>query len=261
MSEAEDAAGVSMEPPIYSSTGLDHTLVNMSTPCGTGWEVLPTTHPTIQSLVMYRLFRAGLGLTTLVTSATTPQLTPVGDHVPISDKDSSEAASENEQLRLLLEECVDLLHKSIAGSHRGPDSGGWVVAWTVATQKRLAQFDSWGSETTTWADVPWRRSALGFLLQFFALDTEASGTGDRQTGVQPDVAAQPRWLAALKHQVESFDAGLHSIAEEGEDLSLPRRWVPRGLPRRGPHAAAHRWWFQTADEAVLAAGFLWGNRC
>lgn len=264
MSEAEDADGLSMEPPIYSSTGLDHTLVNVSTPWKSGGEVsrvLPTTQPTIQSLVMYRLFRAGLGLTTLVTSASTPQPTPVDDHVPTSETDSSEAASANEQLQLLLEECMDLLHRSIAASRRGPDNGGWVVDWTAGTQKRLAQFDSWGSETVNWADIPWRRSALGFLLQFFTPSTEASGTGDGQTDARLEVAAQPRWLAAVTRQVESFDTALHSIAEEGEDLSLPRRWVPRGLPRRGVHAAAHRWWFQTADEAVLAAGFLWGNRC
>ena len=77
----------------------------------------------------------------------------------------------------------------------------------------------------------------------------------------PAFAQEEGTVAILKRQVESLDLSLANVAEEGEDLSLPRSWVPRGLPRAGVEAEAHRWWFQTADEAVLAAGFLWGNRC
>ena len=287
--EAEEAESSAMEPPIYSGSGLDHTLVNLpparsdADESGDAARLLPTTYPTIESLIMYRLFRAGLGLTTLTLPAAPAQRTPVDDHVPAAaPQDSSGSvaavAAENEQLRLLLEECNSLLHESLASSRRGPNSGGWVVSWCVATQKRsLEQFDPWATGAMNWPDIPWRRSALGFLLQFFTASiapppVDGSSNHNDEVAAPPpvdgnsssshsDEVAERGWVTAVKRQVESFDVALCNVAEEGEDLSLPRRWVPRGLPRRGPEADAHKWWFQTADGRVLTAGFLWGNRC
>jgi hypothetical protein len=113
-----------------------------------------------------------------------------------------------------------------------------------------------------WPDIPWRRSALGFLLQFFS--EKFFEPSDKLTDAFGDGALVEQhfsWAINLRDQVENrFDAVLEEIKEDGEDLSLPRRWVPLGLPRRGVEAAAHKWWFEAPpDEAALAA--FWGNRC
>ena len=116
---AEEALPVAdealMEPPIYSSTGLERELVRLpsaeapppaqppraaSPSKSTDATVrrLPTSHPSLESLVMYRIFRAGLGLTTY--QAGRPSARPVDDH----DVGAAQTEiSENKELASMLE--------------------------------------------------------------------------------------------------------------------------------------------------------------
>ena len=111
--EADEAL---MEPPIYSSTGLERELVRLpsaeapppaqppraaSPSKSTDATVrrLPTSHPSLESLVMYRIFRAGLGLTTY--QAGRPSARPVDDHDVGAAQ--TELIAENKELASMLE--------------------------------------------------------------------------------------------------------------------------------------------------------------
>ena len=246
-----DASSWSVEPAIYSSSGLDRRMLVSLPRAGedsddTSTATPPSSQPTLETLVMYRFFRVGLGLNTLAKST-------VPDDAGADA--AAAAAPANEQLRLLLEDCDGLLRDSIRGSQHGAGSGGWIAEWCGATQRRLQEFDPWGQGTLNWPDIPWRRSALAFVLQFFG-QTVPRSTAEPEA--EPEGTA---WVAAVRDQVESsFDTMLQELREEGEDLSLPRRWVPLGLPRQGPEAAAHEWWFEPPPDEVALASH-WGNRC
>jgi hypothetical protein len=245
------AEGWLTEPPIYSSSGLDRSLLSLAPTTADVVQDVSAVRPagslTVETLIMYRIFRVGLGLTTLMADSRMPPMV-----APVT---KPELASE--QLRLLLEECESLLLESINYSRSSFGDGGWVSAWCSATQLRLEQFDPWGQGTLHWPDIPWRRSALGFLLQFFSPDKPTGAIDDGTL----DSVDHMSWATNLRDLVVNrFDAVLEEIREDGEDLSLPRRWVPLGLPRRGVEAVAHKWWFEEPpDEAALAA--FWGNRC
>lgn len=249
------AEGWLTEPPIYSSSGLDRSLLSLTL---TGYcmpaadivqdvsAVRPAGKLAVETLIMYRIFRVGLGLSTLMSDSRMPPTVP-----PVT---KPELASE--QVRPLLEECQSLLLDSIEHSCSSFGDAGWVGAWCNATQARLEQFDPWGQGTLHWPDIPWRRSALGFILQYFSPDRPTGAIGDGTL----DSVDHLLWALNLRDMVDRFDAVLEEIREDGEDLSLPRRWVPLGLPRRGVEAVAHKWWFEAPpDEAALAA--FWGNRC
>lgn len=183
---------------------------------------------------MYRLFRAGLGLTALVAAESKH---PADGHSAPATETTCHPEPASTQLRCLMAECTGLLRESIVGSRRA-DQGGWVLDWAIAAQQRT-EYDPWAGGVQNWPDTPWRRSALSFLLQFFSHALEPAAEQDGE-GV----------ITTLTRQAESFDTAHSDFAEEGEDLSLPRHWVPRGLPREGAEATAHRWWFQSAEFSV-----------
>jgi hypothetical protein len=145
-------------------------------------------HPSVESFVMYRLFRAGLGLTTL---ATAESKSPARDRLAIATTDAEPGHAQ--QLRCLMTECTDLLRESILGSQRG-EQGGWVLDFAVAAQQRT-EYDPWAGGAQNWPDTPWRRSALSFTLQFFSDALEP--LSEEQDGEAP--------VSILTRQAESFD--------------------------------------------------------
>lgn len=81
---------------------------------------------------------------------TSSRRTPVDDHAVAAAETEADLTDANPQLALLMEEAHGLLRESVAGSRRGAGSGGWVLEWCAAAQKRLECFDPWAQGTINW---------------------------------------------------------------------------------------------------------------
>lgn len=148
---------------------------------------------------------------------------------------------------MLLDEAMQAVFTvglALAAGGRGSEKKRWVaeagpevarfkqdVAWWLAARPEvmvrfvrraadsLREYDMWGSGYSSWPDVPWRRSALQFVL-------------DLHLG--PDTGVCISVLDRLQREAESLDVAVQSLRGEACHLDVRR---PNGVPR------THWWYF------------------
>jgi hypothetical protein len=93
-----------------------------------------------------------------------------------------------------------------------------VVRFVRRAGDALREYDTWAGGFSGWPDVPWRRSALQFLLDL---------------GLGPGSGVCVSVLERLRREAEALDASIRGLAGEACHLDVRR---PAGVPRS-------HWWF------------------